>query len=84
MAGKAAGTLSIPKAEATELRLQRLADQGGFGSVRVEVTIGDVRWQTSLFPAKLTGEYPLPVKAEVRRRANIAAGDEVTVAIELV
>jgi hypothetical protein len=30
-----------------------------------------------------SGGYILPVKAEVRRKADIAAGDEVTVALEL-
>jgi hypothetical protein len=76
--------LTIPEGPAAELRLQRLAEQCGFGSIRVEVVLDDVRWRTSLFPVKGTGEYLLPVKAEVRRRANIAAGDQVTVAIDLV
>ena len=53
----------------------------GFGSVRVEATIGDVTWRTSVFPMK--EGYILPVKAQVRRKAGIAAGDEVTVGIEL-
>jgi hypothetical protein len=34
-----------------------------------------------VFPQK-SGGYILPVKAEVRRRAGIAAGDEVTVSLE--
>ena len=54
----------------------------GFGSVRVESTIGDVTWRTSVFPMK-DGGYILPVKAEVRRKAGIAAGDEVTVELDL-
>jgi hypothetical protein len=29
------------------------------------------------------GGYILPVKAEIRRKASIAAGDEVTVELEL-
>ena len=44
--------------------------------------IHDVTWRTSVFPQK-DGGYILPVKAEVRRRAGIAAGDLVTVALEL-
>ena len=35
-----------------------------------------------MFPVK-SGGYILPVKAEVRRKADIAAGDEVTVELEL-
>jgi hypothetical protein len=54
----------------------------GFKSSRVEATIGVVTWRTSVFPMR-SGGYFLPVKAEVRRKTGIAAGDEVTVEIEL-
>ena len=57
--------------------------RGGFGSVRVEATIGDVTWTTSLFPDSRSGGYILPLKADVRRRAGIAGGDEVTVILKL-
>ena len=50
--------------------------------MKVEATIDDVRWRTSVFPMK-SGGYFLPVKAEVRRKARIAAGDEVTVDLDL-
>ena len=46
----------------------------GFGSVRVAATINGVTWRTSIFPQK-SGGYILPIKAEVRRQASIAAGD---------
>ena len=52
------------------------------GDAPLEVTVDDVTWRTSVFPQK-NGGYVLPVKADVRRRANIAAGDEVTVKLEL-
>ena len=54
----------------------------GFGSVRVEATINDVTWRTSVFPQK-SGGYILPVKAAVRRKAEIAAGDTISVALNL-
>ena len=54
----------------------------GFNSVKVEATINDVTWRTSVFPMK-SGGYFLPVKADVRRKAGIAAGDELTVSLEL-
>jgi hypothetical protein len=41
-----------------------------------------VTWRTSVFPLN-SGGYILPVKADVRRRAGIAAGDEVKVELEL-
>ena len=75
--------ITVPEELSGEIRALSLARRGGFGSVRVEATIGDVSWRTSVFPQK-SGVYLLPVKADVRRRANIAAGDEVTVRLELV
>jgi hypothetical protein len=50
--------------------------------VKIEATINGVTWRTSVFPMK-SGGYLLPVKKEVRNRAEIAGGDEVTVEIEL-
>ena len=52
-----------------------------FGSVAVHVSIGDVAWTTSLFKDTKTSSYLLPVKAEVRRRAGIDAGDTVTLTL---
>lgn len=76
--------LTVPAEEAVEIRLLATAagPRRGFGSVRVEATINGVAWRTSIFPQK-SGGYILPVKAEVRRRAGIVAGDEVTVSLEI-
>ena len=63
-------------------RFHALAHRRGFGSVRVECAIGDVTWRTSVFP-QTSGGYFLPVKKDVCRRAGVAAGDEVTVMLEL-
>lgn len=76
--------LTVPDEQAAEIRLQSLGLRNGFGSVKVEAAIGEVRWRTSVFPMKTTGEFILPVKADVRRRAGISAGDEVTFSLELV
>ena len=76
--------LTIPPEAAMEIRLEHSAStpRRGFGSVRVEATINGVAWRTSIFPHK-TGGYILPIKADVRKRAAVAAGDEVTVTLDL-
>jgi hypothetical protein len=74
--------ITIPEADAVEIRAHSLLNRGGFGSVKVEATINGVTWRTSVFPQK-SGGYLLPVKKEVRCNAGIAEGDEVTVRIEL-
>ena len=75
--------LTVPADEAIEIRAHSFAEQRrGFGSVRVAATINDVTWRTSIFPQK-SGGYNLPIKADVRRRAGISAGDEVICSLEL-
>ena len=75
--------LTIPEELSGEIRAQSLLRRGGFGSVRVEASVHDVTWKTSVFPQK-SGGYILPVKADVRGRANIGAGDEVDLTLEIV
>ena len=74
--------INVPPADAVDIRAHSLMNRGGFGSVRVEATIGDVIWRTSVFPQK-SGGYLLPVKKEVRAKAGIGAGDNVRVELEL-
>jgi hypothetical protein len=75
--------ITVPEEQSDEIRAHALGSRRGFGSVRVEATINDVTWRTSVFPLN-SGGYILPVKAEVRRKAGIAAADKVTVILELV
>ena len=74
--------ITVPEELSGEIHAHCLASMRGFKSARVEATINDVTWRTSVFPMK-SGGYFLPVKKEVRCRADIAAGDEVTVTLEL-
>lgn len=76
--------LTVPAEQAVEIRAHSFGEQRrGFGAVRVEATIADVTWRTSVFPQK-SGGYILPIKADVRRRAGIGAGEEVMVELELI
>ena len=74
--------LTVPAEEAVEIRAHSFGTRRGFGSARVEATINGVSWRTSVFPQK-SGGYILPIKADVRAQAGIAAGDEVTCSLEL-
>ena len=53
----------------------------GFGSVRVRVRLEEIEWRTSIFPDSSSGSYVLPVKAAVRKKADVDLGD--TVRLEL-
>ena len=74
--------ITVPEEQSGEIHAHCLAMMRGFKSARVEATINGVRWRTSVFPVK-SGGYFLPVKKEVRCRAGIGAGDEVTLELKL-
>ncbi len=56
----------------------------GFGSLRVDVTIGGTTWRTSIFPDGGRGGYVLPVKKAVRRAEGLDIGDTARVRVTLV
>jgi hypothetical protein len=74
--------ITVPEEQSGEIRAHAFGAPRGFGSVKVEASIGEVSWRTSVFPLN-SGGYLLPVKAEIRKKADIAAGDEVTVTLTL-
>lgn len=66
--------VSVPEAEADDIE-ERFGRRGaGFGSVRVDVTIGATRWTTSLFPSTSEGTYVLPIKKAVRAAEHLGPG----------
>ena len=74
--------ITVPEEQSAEIKAHAFGSPRGFGSVKVEATIGDVTWRTSVFPLN-SGGYLLPVKKEVRTKADLAAGNEVTIELEL-
>jgi hypothetical protein len=52
------------------------------GFVPVVASVGESRWETSLFPHKMSG-YLLCIKKNIREKECIYSGDEVTVNFEI-
>ncbi len=76
--GKAAWHfLILPPDDAGMIRMALGARAGlrraGFGAVKVKVQIGASQWSTSIFPHG--AGYLLPVKAQIRQREGLAAGE---------
>ena len=67
--------VTVPPDECTVLREVSRLTTYGWGMIPVEVTIGTLRWETSLFPKD--GGYALPLKAAVRRAEGVELGDEI-------
>jgi len=75
--------LRIDPGTALAIRAEAFDRIGGWGSVKVSATIGETRWQTSLFPDKDTGGYLLPLKAAVRKAEGLVEGMDVAVLLEV-
>jgi Domain of unknown function (DUF1905) len=71
--------IRMPVKQSKELREHMDGLTNGFGSIRVEVTVEESTWRTSVFPESATGSYLLPVKKQIRKAAEIEEGDPVEV-----
>jgi hypothetical protein len=56
----------------------------GFGSLKVEVTVGATTWRTSIFPDTKRATYVLPLKKAVRAAEGLAAGSRAAFALVVV
>lgn len=78
--------VSLPQAMSDEIHTLSQYHQTkrrGWGAVKVEVTVWDQQWQTSIFPAFEEGRYALFLKADVRKQLSVSAGSEITVTLIL-
>lgn len=76
--------VSLPEAVADEIEDRYGSSAGGFGSVRVEVSIGDTTWRTSIFPSTAERTYVLPVKKAVRTAEGLDDGSTAEVVLRVV
>src|SRR5688500_9290842 len=76
--------VSLPEAVADEIEATDGHRDGGFGSLRVEVTIGKTRWLTSIFPDRKRGTYVLPLKKQVRVAEQLRAGAPAKIGLVIV
>lgn len=66
--------VSLPADLADDI-LDAVSVQRGFGSVRVEASVGSTTWRTSVFPSAEQRTFVLPVKRAVRRAEGVDVGD---------
>ena len=73
----------VDKKTSERIKEKHAKPRRGFGSVRVEATIGKTSWQTSIFPDKRSGTYLLPLKASVRRAEGLSEGDLISCTLSI-
>jgi len=76
--------LSLPEDDADDIEERFGRTAAGFGSIRVEVRIGDTTWQTSVFPSSSEKTYVLPVKKAVRKAESLGPGSKAEVELTIV
>lgn len=74
--------VSLPQDVADEIEDAAL-HRGGFGSLRVTVSVGASIWTTSIFPDKERGTFLLPMKKQIRVQEGIEEGDQVAVRLQI-
>lgn len=67
----------VPDEESADIRAVAAVATYGWGVIPVEARIGEIAFETSLFPKD--GGYLLPLKDAVRKPHALHAGDDVTV-----
>ncbi|NUR28476.1 MAG: DUF1905 domain-containing protein [Catenulispora sp.] len=75
--------VSVPADVSQEIRERTDGPRRGFGSVRVEVAIGESVWTTSVFPDSGRKCYVLPVKRAVRKAESLGVGEIAAVTLRL-
>lgn len=73
--------VTVPDDVSDDIEERHGASAGGFGSIKVEVTVGSTTWRTSLFPSKEERAYVLPVKKAVRTAEALAQGQPFQVSL---
>lgn len=74
--------VSLPTDVADDI-LDAVSVRRGFGSVRVEASVGATTWRTSVFPSAEQRTFVLPVKRAVRRAEGVGVGDTLGVRLRV-
>lgn len=75
--------VTLPADIAGQIRFLTEPKTRGWRSEAVIVRIRKTEWTTSVFPDKASGSFLLPVKAEVRRKEKLAAGQSIRIKLSL-
>ena len=83
VANEAFFLVSVPADLSAEITEISEGLTNGFGSLKVEATIGKTVWRTSIFPDAKSGQFDLPLKAAVRKANGLEVGSVAKVELEI-
>ncbi|MCK3685749.1 DUF1905 domain-containing protein [Maribellus sp. YY47] len=73
--------VSFPADLAEEIRNMFRSEEEGWGRLKATAKIGNSEWKTAIWFDTKQNTYFLPLKAEIRKKENIATGKEIQVTV---
>ena len=75
--------VSLSRQQAAQLRATPGIAKVAWGYIPVVARVGETVWRTTLFPSRKDETYLLAIKADVRKRERVVAGDAVAVEVRV-
>ncbi|WP_207494848.1 DUF1905 domain-containing protein [Aridibaculum aurantiacum] len=73
--------VSLPSELSTEIRNNLKSEEEGWGRLKARAAVGASNWDTAIWFDTKRGTYLLPIKADIRKKQLLTAGDQVQVVI---
>ena len=73
--------VSVPKTISDEIRENLKWREEGWGRMKADASIGEIRWETAIWFDTKMDRYILPVKAEVRKKLKLETDTDIDVSI---
>ncbi|WP_200799145.1 DUF1905 domain-containing protein [Tenacibaculum agarivorans] len=75
--------VSLPKDISKEIRTHHQWLEEGWGRMKTTAKINGFAWETSIWFDTKLDTYLLPVKAEIRKKAKLAIGQDIKISITI-
>ena len=75
--------VSMTKEMSSEIRQHFKNQEEGWGRMKVVAIVKEIEWKTSIWFDTKSNIYLLPIKAEIRKKANLKVNSEFNISILL-
>ena len=75
--------VTLPRDVSEEIRGALKSEEEGWGRMKAIATIGSTEWKTAIWYDTKHKAYLLPLKADVRSKENLMAGQQISVKIKV-
>jgi hypothetical protein len=73
--------VTLPGSLSAEIRTNLGWQEEGWGRLKAQAKIGNSQWETAIWFDRKRNAYLMPIKAEIRKKESLAAGNEIGVSI---